>query len=126
MSYELYQEQILDHYKNPRNLGEMVDATVRARGTNPVCGDELTLYLKIDGRDRIKVAQFSGRGCAISQASASMLTVRLEGMAVGDARKIGKDTVLADLGVPVSDSRMECALLPLNTLASCLNEVRTA
>lgn len=124
MPYELYQERILDHYKNPRNFGEMEDADVKAQGSNPLCGDDLTLFLKLDGRDRIEAVRFKGRGCAISQASASMLTLELEGKDLTEAATIGKDTVLEALAVPISNARMECALLPLTVLGACLEKAR--
>src|SRR3989449_6746016 len=74
ISYDMYQEQILDHYKHPRNKGPLAGATKNARDSNPLCGDEVVLHVKVDGSDRIVEVKFEGQGCAISQASASMLT----------------------------------------------------
>ncbi len=76
---ELYQEVILDHGKNPRNFRATEDATCRAHGNNPLCGDQLTVFMKIDGEGVVEDASFVGRGCAISMASASMMTELVRG-----------------------------------------------
>jgi nitrogen fixation NifU-like protein len=108
-------ENILDHYRNPRNYGEMPDADVRVKDSNPLCGDVVELYLKIrDGE--IVDARFRGKGCAISQASASMLTERIKGMKLDDARNISRDTILSMLGIELSPVRLKCALLSLKVL----------
>ncbi len=85
---ELYQEVILDHGRNPRNHREPEDASHSARGDNPVCGDRITVYLKLDSDERIADAAFIGRGCAISQASASMMTEIVQGKTVAEARRL--------------------------------------
>lgn len=85
---ELYQEVILDHGRSPRNHREPEDASHSARGDNPVCGDRITVYLKLDGDERIADAAFIGRGCAISQASASMMTEIVQGKTVAEARRL--------------------------------------
>ena len=85
---ELYQEVILDHGRSPRNHREPEDASHSARGDNPVCGDRITVYLKLDGEERIADAAFIGRGCAISQASASMMTEIVQGKTVAEARRL--------------------------------------
>ena len=85
---ELYQEVILDHGRSPRNHREQEDASHSARGDNPVCGDRITVYLKLDGDERIADAAFIGRGCAISQASASMMTEIVQGKTVAEARRL--------------------------------------
>src|SRR5207247_8404067 len=105
VSYEMYQEQILDHYKHPRNKGSLPSATKNARDTNPLCGDEVVLHLKIDGSDRIADVRFEGQGCAISQASASMLTTIVKGMSLGDATALDRDAILKKLGIPLSAVR---------------------
>jgi len=113
LSYAI--ENILDHYRNPRNYGEMPDADVRVKDSNPLCGDVVELYLKIrDGE--IVDARFRGKGCAISQASASMLTERIKGMKLDDARNISRDTILSMLGIELSPVRLKCALLSLKVL----------
>src|SRR3972149_1814024 len=96
--YDMYQEQILDHYKRPRNKGVLEPASHHAKESNPLCGDEISLYLVADVR-------FDGQGCAISQASASMLTVTLKGKAVREAKALDKEAVLAALGIPLSAVR---------------------
>src|SRR5437762_12998560 len=77
---DLYQEQILDHYKHPRNKGPLPGATLNAKDSNPLCGDEVILHLNVDGSHRISEVRFEGQGCAISQASASILTTMLQGL----------------------------------------------
>lgn len=85
---ELYQEVILDHGKHPRNFRHPADANCEARGHNPLCGDQLTVYLKLDGTGTIQDAAFEGRGCAISTASASMMTELLRGKTEAQARAL--------------------------------------
>jgi nitrogen fixation NifU-like protein len=84
---ELYRDVILDHFKNPSHAGELADAQVKVEGTNPLCGDELTMHLKLNGQ-RILQARFKGKGCAISQAAASMLTSQLEGKTVPEVQRL--------------------------------------
>jgi len=120
VSYEMYQEQILDHYKHPRNKGSLAGATKNARDTNPLCGDEVALHLKVDGSDRIADVRFEGQGCAISQASASMLTTIVKGMSLGDATALDRDAILKKLGIPLSAVRLKCALLSLHVLKVAL------
>lgn len=119
-SYEMYQEQILDHYKRPRNKGVLEGASHHAKDSNPLCGDEITLYLRVDGSDRIAEVRFSGQGCAISQASASMLTEALKGGTVDGAKALGRDDIMKRLGIPLSAVRMKCALLSLHVLRRAL------
>ena len=115
-SYELYQEQILDHYKHPRNKGALPDATFHARDTNPLCGDEVVLHLKVDTTHRISEVRFEGQGCAISQASASILTTRLKGIPLAEAEALDREEVLKGLGIPLSAVRLKCALLSFHVL----------
>lgn len=116
---DMYQANILEHYKRPRNRGKLEPCTVRAEEENPLCGDRITIYLNHDGHT-VEKAMFEGQGCAISQASASMLTEELEGKSVEHARGLGKDDVLRMLGIPVSPVRMKCALLGLSTVQAGL------
>ena len=120
MAYEMYQEQILDHYKHPRNRGEMKDADLQARDYNPLCGDDLTIYLKTDEKGTITDVKFTGQGCAISQSSASMLTMMLKGKNVTDAKAIDPDRIVKMLGIPLSAVRLKCALLSLQVLKKAL------
>jgi len=119
-TYAMYQEQILDHYKNPRNKGTLRDATLRARESNPLCGDEIALYLVVDGKDRISDVRFDGEGCAISQASASMLTEMIKGKTLAQARAVREEDILKAVGVPLSAVRTKCAILSLHVLGLAL------
>lgn len=116
MSYEMYQEAILDHYQNPRNKGDLDPADISAREDNPLCGDDIALYLKLDDDSVVEDVKFQGQGCAISQASASMLTVKLKGKTLEEVLAIDEDAVLQTLGIPISHARLKCALLSLSTL----------
>ena len=115
MADQMYREYILDHYKNPRNFGRLEDADISHEENNPLCGDVVGMDIKTrDGV--IDDVRFHGRGCAISQASASLLTERLKGMSLEDAREIGKQDVLEELGIEISLARLKCALLALKVL----------
>lgn len=112
---DLYRDYILDHYKNPRNFGELPDATSRYSDNNPLCGDELTIALKVvDGR--VEDVKFTGKGCAISQASASMLTEQVKGKTLDEIKAIDREAVLENLGITISPARIKCAMLSLKTL----------
>lgn len=120
MSYEMYQEAILDHYRNPRNVGELQDPDYHATGENPLCGDQLALFIKLDDDQKVKDVRFQGKGCAISQASASMLTVNVKGKSLKELEAYDKDTILKMLGIPISPVRLKCAVLPLEVLKMAL------
>jgi len=112
---QFYREYILDHYKNPRNYGRLDSPTLSHEEDNPLCGDVVGIDLKVsDGR--IEDVRFHGRGCAISQASASLLTERIKGRSLDEARKISKEDVFEDLGIAISPARIKCALLSLKVL----------
>jgi nitrogen fixation NifU-like protein len=119
-SLEMYQEQILDHYKHPRNKGPLPDAQFHGKDSNPLCGDEVILHVRVDGSDRVAEVRFEGRGCAISQASASMLTTLAKGMPIADLRAMEKDAILKALGIPLSAVRLKCALLSFHVLKRAL------
>ena len=111
---DMYRQQILDHYKNPRNYGELEDPTFSHVGENPMCGDEIRIDVALaesDGDERIVDIAFSGDGCAISQASASMLTSDLEGRTVEELLAMDRDDVVEMLGVDISPMRIKCAVL---------------
>lgn len=121
MEETLYMENILDHYKHPLNTGRIDDADFSWRELNPSCGDVVELFVKMDG-GRVADVKFEGRGCAVSQASASMLTERLKGMMLADVRMLSEKDVLAMLGIEVGPLRMKCAILPLRALAQALEQ----
>jgi nitrogen fixation NifU-like protein len=112
---QFYREYILDHYKNPRNFGRLDGADISHEEENPLCGDVVGIELKVEDGN-IADVRFHGRGCAISQASASLLTERLKGMSLEEAKQIGKDDVLDELGIEISPARIKCALLSLKVL----------
>jgi nitrogen fixation NifU-like protein len=111
----LYREVILDHYKNPRNKGTLEPADFSYEDTNPLCGDEIRIDLRVEG-DRVSDIKFSGRGCAISQAAASILTEMVANQPLDEVKALTKDDLLDELGVPISPARMKCALLGLKVL----------
>jgi nitrogen fixation NifU-like protein len=112
---QFYREYILDHYKNPRNFGRIEGADITHEEYNPLCGDVVGMDFRLrDGV--IEDVKFHGRGCAISQASASLLTERLKGMTLDEAQQVGKDDVLEELGIDISPARLKCALLSLKVL----------
>lgn len=116
---DLYRENILDHYRHPRNYGEIEQATIVQHEHNPLCGDQLSIYLLVEN-ERIVDVKFKGKGCAISQASASMLSEELTGKSVDEAKAFDKQTILDLLGIPIGPVRLKCALLSLKTLKAGL------
>jgi nitrogen fixation NifU-like protein len=116
LSDDIYREIILDHYRNPRNKGKLPDADVSIHDSNPLCGDEIDMHLKVDG-DKVKDVKFEGRGCAISQASASMLTEMVMGKPLTSIRDLTKDDILENIGLTsLGPARIKCALLSLKVL----------
>lgn len=113
--YDLYREHILDHYQNPRNHGEIEVPDISQEEYNPLCGDRLVLQLKIED-DHVGDVKFHGEGCAISQASASMLTELVEGKSVDELKDLSKEDILDMLGIPIGPVRLKCALLSLKAL----------
>jgi nitrogen fixation NifU-like protein len=109
---DMYRQQILDHYKNPRNYGELEEATFSHTGENPMCGDTIVMDVVLDDdEETIERVAFRGDGCAISQASASMLSEELHGMTVEELAELDRDDVVDLLGVDVSPMRVKCAVL---------------
>ena len=114
---DFYRDYILDHYRNPRNFGHLERPDAQAEDLNPLCGDQIQMELALDD-GVVRDVRFSGKGCAISQASASMLTERVKGMKLSDVAKLSKDVVLEDVGIGISPTRMKCAMLGLRVLKS--------
>lgn len=119
MSQDIYREAILDHSKHPRNKGTLEHPDFTFEDTNPLCGDEIRVDLDVEG-DRVAAVRFSGRGCAISQAAASMLTEMVDGQPIDAVKALTKDDILEELGVPVSPARLKCALLGLKVMKAAL------
>ncbi len=113
---DMYREVILDHYKNPRNRGKLEPADISYEDDNPLCGDRIRIDIRLDENRRVKEVAFSGQGCAISQASASMLTEEIVGKLVDDLKQISKEDILELLGIELGPVRLKCALLSLKVL----------
>jgi nitrogen fixation NifU-like protein len=112
---QFYREYIIDHFKNPRNFGRLENPDITHEEDNPFCGDVIGMDFRIkDGV--IEDVKFHGRGCTISQASASLLTERLKGLPLAEAKKISKADVIEELGIEISPARIKCALLSLKVL----------
>ena len=122
---DLYREVILDHYKNPRGHGVIEDADAEAEGMNPLCGDEVSIYVEFaDDGETIDDVKFSGRGCAISQASTSMLMEMVKGRKAQEIAELPKEALLEEIGIPLTPIRLKCALLGLGVLKVALNRAK--
>jgi nitrogen fixation NifU-like protein len=122
---QLYREVILDHYKNPRGHGVIEGADAEAEGLNPLCGDEVSIYVSLeeDG-ETIDEVKFSGRGCAISQAATSMLTEMVKGRSATEVATLDKEELLEEIGIPLTPIRLKCALLGLGVLKVALHRAK--
>lgn len=112
----MYREHILDHYKHPRNFGEWKTCSVSHKELNPVCGDQLSFQLNVDEKGVVKDVRFSGQGCAISIASASLLSDEIKGKTIPQINAMSRDTIQELLGVTLGPSRLKCAMLSLDTV----------
>ena len=122
---QLYREVILDHYKNPRGHGLIEGADAQAEGQNPLCGDEVAIYVAFDeDGDTIDEVKFSGRGCAISQAATSMLMEMVKGRSATEVATLPRDELLEEIGIPLTPVRLKCALLGLSTLKLALHKAK--
>ncbi|KRT63010.1 MAG: NifU family SUF system FeS assembly protein, nitrogen fixation protein NifU [Chloroflexi bacterium CSP1-4] len=119
---DLYRDEILEHYRHPHNFGTLPEPDAVYEGANPLCGDRITLMLGISEAGVVDEVAFTGRGCAISQASASMLTDSIRGKPLGEIAKLGRQDVLDELGIEISPARLKCALLSLDTLRRALED----
>ena len=115
---DMYREEILSHYKRPRNWGPLEGADLEFEDTNPLCGDELKVMFKVDENRVVTEVRFDGHGCAISQASASMASEELVGRSVDELVALDRSFVLDLLGIPISATRMKCAMLSLKVIKS--------
>ena len=122
---EMYREVILDHYKNPRGHGVIDDADAEAEGQNPLCGDEVSIYVQFaPDRETIEDVKFRGRGCAISQAATSMLTEMVKGKTASEVAEMPRQDIQDELGIPLSPIRLKCALLGLGVLKVALHRAK--
>jgi nitrogen fixation NifU-like protein len=121
---QLYREQILDHYKSPRNHGLLEPRDAIAEGQNPLCGDELTVSLRFGEDDVIEDIGFVGQGCAISQAATSMLTELVKGRTAEEVAAMPKEELLDEIGIPLTPVRLKCAILGLGVLKVALHRAK--
>jgi len=117
---DLYRDEILEHYRRPHNFGTLPAPDASYEGSNPLCGDRITLMLAISDEGRVEDVAFTGRGCAISQASASMLTDEIRGKPLAEVNALTNQDVLDTLGIEISPARLKCALLSIDTLKRAL------
>lgn len=115
---DLYRENILDHYKRPRNFGRPEEFDLDFEDVNPLCGDEQHVFIRLDDQGRVREVGFEGKGCAISTAATSMLTEELAGLSREQLVRLDKDFVLELLGIEISATRLKCALLGLKVVKS--------
>ena len=117
---DLYRDEILEHYRQPHNFGTLAAPDAVHEGNNPLCGDRITMMLTLGQDGTVQEVAFSGRGCAISQASASLLTDEIKGRSLTDVEALTSQDVLGLLGIEISPARLKCALLSLDTLQRAL------
>jgi nitrogen fixation protein NifU and related proteins len=121
---QLYRELILDHYKNPHNHGLLETADASAEGQNPLCGDEVSVSVRLGEGGVIEEVGFEGRGCAISQAATSMLTDLVKGRPADEVATMPKEELLDELGIPLTPVRLKCAILGLGVLKLALHKAK--
>jgi nitrogen fixation NifU-like protein len=122
MAFDMYQEIILQHYKSPRNFGPLPNADLSGEESNPLCGDHIRLQLRVDPElASVVEVRFEGEGCAISIASASMLTEKVKGAKLVDVQKMTREDVLQLIGIPLSPVRVKCALTGFAALGRALH-----
>jgi nitrogen fixation NifU-like protein len=120
MNFEMYQDNILDHYENPSHRGTLAHPTFEIRDLNPLCGDEVRIQARLDDESRLAAVRFEGKGCVISLAAASMLMEAVEGKTLDEVKKMGRQDMLDLLGVPLTTMRVKCAMLPLRALEKAI------
>lgn len=124
MTMDMYQENILDHYAHPRNKGTLEHPELRAKERNPLCGDEIEVFVALDAQKRIAEVKFEGQGCAISQAAISMLSGEVKGKSLDELEAMTADDVRELVLVPLSPVRLKCAVLSLQTMHKALAEYK--
>lgn len=117
---DLYRDQLLDHYKHPRNFFSMEDATHHAHADNPLCGDDLDIWLKVEN-DNITDISFQAQSCAITMGTASLITEELKGQPLAKAQNLNLDQILEILGTPLTATRQQCAQVVLTALQKALS-----
>jgi nitrogen fixation NifU-like protein len=117
---DLYRDEILEHYRQPHNFGTLAEPDAVHEGSNPLCGDRITIQLSLSDDGTVGDVAFQGRGCAISQASASLLTDRIRGRSVEEVEAMTSQDILDLLGIEISPARLKCALLSLDTVHHAL------
>ena len=122
MNAQLYREELLEVFRNPRNRGEITKPDLEARAINPLCGDEVRLQIRLDSKGAVEKAVFEGNGCAISQASASLLAAHIEGKRLSEIKKIGISDLLELVGINPTPARLKCALLSLEVLKEAIKK----
>ena len=121
MAYDMYQERILQHYRNPKHFGQLDHPDLSAEESNPLCGDHIRIDIQLDpSQQKVAEIRFSGDGCAISIASASMLTQKLAGQPLSVVEKVTQDDVLELVAIPLSPVRVKCALTGFTALGRAL------
>ena len=121
MTPDIYRETILDHYRHPRNYGDLPNANAHARDSNVLCGDVVEMQLRIDA-NRIEEARFRGEGCAISIATASILTEFSKGKSISEIKDLGNKELIKLLGTDPGPARIECAILGLEVMKAAINK----
>ncbi|MCL4875558.1 MAG: iron-sulfur cluster assembly scaffold protein [Anaerolineae bacterium] len=122
--FDMYQENILDHAQHPRHWGLLAEYTHHAADDNPLCGDQLEITFKVDDENRVVEVGWSGQGCAISQAAASMLGEELLGKTLDEVKAMDKEKVLELIGIPLTMNRIKCALLSLKVVKAAAYEIQ--
>ena len=120
MSFEMYQDNILDHYENPSHRGTLAHPTFEIRDLNPLCGDEVHIQALLNDAGCLAAVCFEGKGCVISLAAASMLMEAVQGKTLDEVKKMGRQDMLDLLGVPLTTMRVKCAMLPLRALEKAI------
>lgn len=121
MSFDMYQENILDHYESPYHRGLLADPTLEYRDLNPLCGDEVRIQAHVDQQGCLTEAYFHGQGCVISLAAASILMEAIEGKTLSEIKAMDRQCMLDLLGIPLTTMRVKCAMLPLRTLEKAIH-----